>query len=271
MSHEVELIVNADDYGLTPDVSRGIRLAHDQGIVTSTTVLMNSEVIAQSLKLAASETPNMGIGVHLNLTHGSPILPAGEVSTLVGNNREFPKKCVIFEALPRINPDHVYNEWKAQIEKMLEIGIIPDHLDSHHHISYLSPILFTIMVRLAHEMNLPIRHIPEGKSLDRDDCHVNELQVIQSSQNILAPKKLITGFFQIGVTRQHLIMILADLIPGTTEIMTHPCCLGGRSLAGISGYVDGRMREFDILCSPEIKRVIEILNIKLTNFKSLKV
>jgi predicted glycoside hydrolase/deacetylase ChbG (UPF0249 family) len=72
----LRLIVNADDYGRTPGVSRGIREAHRRGIVTSTTCMMNMPAVVDDIALALEETPRLGLGVHLVLTSGRPLLPA---------------------------------------------------------------------------------------------------------------------------------------------------------------------------------------------------
>ena len=93
------LIVNADDYGLTREVSRGIRYAHQNGILTSTTAMMNVERAHEDLNLLVGETPELGIGVHLILTAGSPVLPKSEVPSLVDQNGKFPKIREIDEAL----------------------------------------------------------------------------------------------------------------------------------------------------------------------------
>ena len=161
MNHEKYLIVNADDYGLTREVSRGIRHAHTSGIVSSTTAMMNMEGVLKDLKLTNSETPKLGIGIHLILTAGSPVLPTSEVPTLINQNGQFPKIQNIYEALNQMNPEEVYREWNAQIEKFLSSGLKPDHLDSHHHVSYLDDMLFQKMLALAQKYNLPIRKIPD--------------------------------------------------------------------------------------------------------------
>ena len=78
----IRLIVNADDFGRTQDVSRGIRAAHLKGIVTSTTCMMNLPDTISDIHLALVETPKLGMGVHLNLTAGKPMLPADQVKDL---------------------------------------------------------------------------------------------------------------------------------------------------------------------------------------------
>ena len=82
------LIVNADDFNLTEGVSRGILEAHRRGIVTSTTVMVNLPGLEQSRSLAR-QAPRLGVGLHLNLTFGPPVLPAREVPSLVDDSSRF--------------------------------------------------------------------------------------------------------------------------------------------------------------------------------------
>ncbi len=65
------LIINSDDYGRSPDISRGIRESHLQGVVTSTTCMMNISTTADDIVVALKETPRLGLGIHLVLTMGS--------------------------------------------------------------------------------------------------------------------------------------------------------------------------------------------------------
>src|SRR5689334_10835689 len=79
------LIVNADDLGWTAGVNRGIAEAHRHGIVTSASLLANGGAFADAVK-TANELPGLGVGVHLNLSDGAPVAPAGQVRTLLGED-----------------------------------------------------------------------------------------------------------------------------------------------------------------------------------------
>src|SRR5215216_6171216 len=81
-----QLIINSDDYGRTPEISRGIREAHSQGVVTSTTCMMNIPTTAADIAVALKETPSLGLGVHLVLTMGNPISSPDTVLSLTDAN-----------------------------------------------------------------------------------------------------------------------------------------------------------------------------------------
>ena len=131
------LIINADDYGRTPSVSRGIRYAHLNGIVTSTTCMMNMPSVVEDIEIALQETPDLGLGVHLILTAGKPLLPPSKTSALTSPEGLFWNKTEFIDHLPGIDPVAIKNEWRAQIEAFARAaGKKPTHLDSHHHSSY---------------------------------------------------------------------------------------------------------------------------------------
>src|SRR3954454_23441888 len=83
------LIVNADDYALSPGVSRGILEAHARGVVTSTTALVNTPGAAAALAAARAAAPALGLGLHVNLSFGRPVLSPGAVPSLVGGDGAF--------------------------------------------------------------------------------------------------------------------------------------------------------------------------------------
>src|SRR5215216_3068432 len=85
------LIINSDDYGRTPDISRGIRNAHLRGVVTSTTCMMNIPTTAADIGVALKETPQLGMGVHLVLTMGRPIVQraASRFASITDENGNF--------------------------------------------------------------------------------------------------------------------------------------------------------------------------------------
>jgi predicted glycoside hydrolase/deacetylase ChbG (UPF0249 family) len=129
------LIVNADDYGLAPSVNRGIEQAHVEGIVTSTTVMANLPAAADAAGLA-ERCPELGVGLHLTLTHGAPSAPAASVRTLVDDDGRLLKRRILLARLQvgAIAADEVATECTAQLGALRRLGVEPDHWDVHHHL-----------------------------------------------------------------------------------------------------------------------------------------
>ena len=143
------LIVNADDFGISEGVNRGIVDAHERGILTSTTLMANMPAFEHAVEMWR-EHPTLGVGVHLNLTSGNPVLPPDRIPALVSQSgRLLPIGTVLrLLTLDRIPLDQVQAEFAAQIEQAIAAGLAPTHLDSHHHV-HMHPRLHLTVIRLA--------------------------------------------------------------------------------------------------------------------------
>ncbi len=129
------LIVNADDYGWTQGITDGILKAHHDGIVTSTSMMVNraaSEYALEQMKLA----PKLSVGVHLTLCDGSPVLPAEQVPSLVDSDGNFYSHDETVSRLwkKKFSALEIEAEFRAQIRWMKDRGVTPTHADSHHHV-----------------------------------------------------------------------------------------------------------------------------------------
>lgn len=260
-----QLIINADDLGLTPGITRGIMDAHLKGVVTSTSALMNSPYIINSLALAKQVAPNLGIGVHLVLTRGKPLLPPDDVPTLVDRHWNFYKLHQLIKRVENLNLTEVHAEWQAQIEAFIATGRQPDHLDSHHHSSYSNQGLFTVMLELAREYNLPIRH----PSIPENEYPGNEtMNAVLGKYSIRSPQVCITSFYGQAVNMANLAVILSTIPKGVSELMCHPGYADSELIKG-SSYNTAREQELHLLTSLEAKAALENNQVRLTSFSTL--
>jgi predicted glycoside hydrolase/deacetylase ChbG (UPF0249 family) len=143
-----QLIINADDYGWGKKLTDTIIECHLNGIVTSTTLMVNMPASEYAAKRALGFSL-LSVGVHLNLTEGTPILPYREVPDLVNEQGVFPGNSTQSIRLWRYGKNifnQVYRELSAQIEYCQFLGITPSHCDSHHGIHKL-PVVRRAMVR----------------------------------------------------------------------------------------------------------------------------
>jgi predicted glycoside hydrolase/deacetylase ChbG (UPF0249 family) len=267
-----QLIVNADDYGRSPEISRGIRDAHLHGIVTSTTCMMNIPTTADDIAIARQETPNLGMGVHLVLTMGKPILPREKVPTIVddnGNNRKYDP---FIENIPNLSMEEVKAEWRAQIEAFIQAaGKKPTHLDSHHHSSFFSAMLFRTMLELAQEYGCPIRYPLSPANKDEREFSETAKYAADLLQEFhpRRPDAFFVNFYDETATKEQLLNILNMVGEGTSEIMCHPGHVD-EAFAKESVYNFQRERELQILTDPSIKHAIEEREIKLITFAKLR-
>ena len=272
----LHLIFNADDYGRTPDVSRGIREAHLRGLVTSTTCMMNLPGTARDIALALEETPRLGLGVHLTLTADSPLLPPASVPSLCDQAGRFLKLGQLIEMLGRIDVDEVRAEWRAQIEAFRRAaGRPPTHLDSHHHTSYFTPALMRTLFELADE-NLCAVRLPV---MDRPSLRLTGLpQGITPMMQEPAARLVreirprgASGFLADFYDDQAVDKTLLDFIEsregGTWEVMCHPgFCTP--DLEAVSSYARAREQELQVLTRPGLLEQIHARGIRLVTFEA---
>lgn len=271
------MIVNADDYGHTPGVSQGIRDSHLHGIVTSTTAMMNMPGVEEALQRAVKECPRLGLGVHLVLTTGAPLLPVAQVRSLVTGENAFPDESDLIQRLSTLDLGEVKAEWRTQVEKFQSAtGFTPDHLDSHHHISFLSPGLFQVMLELAQAFGCSIR-FPTGQAATDmlGDFPIEVArECLERNLNLLAqykphhPDNFLKSFYDENATHAALLDLLINLPDGITEIMCHPG-YADKELMNSSIYHHQRESELSILTNSDILDFVKKSKIELINFGDL--
>ena len=259
------LILNADDYGRTASISKGIRQAHLDGLVTTTTAMMNFPTVQDDLRTAMAECPKLGLGVHLTLTAGRPVLPASQLPTLTTPNGTFFRLNDLGNAYAQVNPIELKAEWRAQIEKLLATGATIDHLDSHHHTSYYTEAGFGIMLDLAAEYGAPLRRPRALANPDNDRLEFTER--ILRERSAWCPGNFVTDFYDEGATLDNLLKIFNSLPEGVTEIMSHPGYVDEEILRD-SAYNTQRERELAILTDPQARAALEANGVKLATFRS---
>jgi predicted glycoside hydrolase/deacetylase ChbG (UPF0249 family) len=160
------LIVNADDFGLTPGVSAGILDAHRHGIVTSTSVLAVAPAFEETAPaLHAARESGIGVGVHLAAVgEDPPLLPRSRVASLVDHHGAFPLtwKAFLLRAAG-VRPSELEAELAAQIDRVRSAGLTVDHLDAHQHL-HLLPKVRAVVVRLARRFAIPAIRVPRAGS-----------------------------------------------------------------------------------------------------------
>ena len=270
-----KLIINSDDYGRTPDISRGIRDAHLNGVVTSTTCMMNIPTTARDVAIAVQKTPRLGLGVHLVLTMGKPILPREAVPSIVDENGNHLKYDRFIANLPHLDISEVKAEWRAQIEAFIRAaGRKPDHLDSHHHSSFFTPELFRGMLEIAKEYDCAIRQPiaygsdPTAGMPSVADPMREHAPRLMKEFSPRTTDSIFVNFYDEGATQEELLDILSKVQDATYEIMCHPGYVD-EAFSKESVYNFQRHRELEILTDPAIRQAIDSHNIKLITFADL--
>lgn len=287
------LIVNADDFGLTEGVNRAILDGHRNGIITSTTLMANGMAF-DSAVAAASATPKLGVGVHLNLTQGHPVSPASHVPSIVTPEGSFfsspgalAKQILRRETKLR----DIETELRSQIEKIASAGIPITHFDGHKHI-HLLPSVFGVVLKLARDYGIhsvrcplepaasalgPLRSGRRGwPRMAKQYLLARALSTLAACQagrandaGLSRPDRFYglsqTGFLDAALLEQ----ILRALPEGTSEIMCHPGYVDEALLRVRTRLHGERETELEALTSAHIRQLVDELRIELIPYDRL--
>jgi predicted glycoside hydrolase/deacetylase ChbG (UPF0249 family) len=150
------LILNADDFGLTPGINRAIAELHSAGVLTSATLMANGPAFDDAVAVARTH-PSLGVGCHIVLTDGVPVSDPSRIPTLLGpDGKSFRPSLTTFIRdllLGRIHPDDVAREARAQIHKLQHVGIPITHIDTHKH-THLFPSITRSLLHVADAANI---------------------------------------------------------------------------------------------------------------------
>ena len=146
-------IFNADDFGISPGVNQAIFKAHTEGVLNSTSIMINLKYAPQAIEMS-QQMPNLQIGLHANLTNEYSVLPPHRIPMLVDNTGKFCNGFVNLALLSVLHPKELKRQVKievgAQIEKALASGLKLTHLDSHRHV-HMIPMIFKAFLELKEE------------------------------------------------------------------------------------------------------------------------
>jgi len=273
------LIVNADDFGLSRSVNRGIIESHRSGIVTSTTILANGGAFEDALRYL-SDNPKLGTGIHLNILRGRSVSDPRCLPNITREGLFFVKLPYLAVMLRKKVMREIEIEYRSQIEKMLKHNAKITHLDSekHHH---CFPSVFELVVRLASEYKIPAVRLGNEKICSNNLLKSFKLIPLcffaKVNKNTLIKNNVKSAEYQIGIgmtgkmEMETLIAVLSMLPPGTTELCAHPGyydALHEQETAELgSFYIDKtREKEIKILTDNKIMEIISRSNIELINY-----
>ena len=156
------LIINADDFGLTPGINRAVIELHQAGVLTSATLMATGPAFEDAVALALAN-PKLGVGCHLVLVDGMPLSHAESIPTLLGaDGKTFRPSAIDFaQAALRgtIRAEDIAREALAQIQKLQRAGIDVTHIDSHKH-THLFPSVASTVFHIANRCGVPAMRNP---------------------------------------------------------------------------------------------------------------
>jgi hopanoid biosynthesis associated protein HpnK len=234
------LIVNADDFGLTPGVNRAILELHRAGVLSSATLMALAPATEDAISLARS-TPTLGVGCHVVLVDGESVLPAAQLPTLIDQRTGhfYPTPGSFLKRLftGRIRASEIEAEASAQIRLLQDRGLALTHIDTHKH-AHLFPAVLRPVLRAARAAGIPAIRNPfepfwsARQTLDAPFIRRIEFRLLRryapAFHRLVAQSGLATTHGALGVlatgtlSAATLRAILASAPEGPFELVTHP-------------------------------------------------
>jgi predicted glycoside hydrolase/deacetylase ChbG (UPF0249 family) len=258
-----KLVVNADDFGFTRDVNRGIIEAHTRGILTATTLMACGRAFDDAVWLAR-EYPSLDVGCHL---------------VLVGEPYPVSVPALIYAVWRgRIE---IYGELKKQVQRIVDAGLKPTHLDTHKH-THLFPPVLDALARLSEEFRIPWVRRPFDVPVTAPgvpwmrEATSKALGVMRGRFGRVLPKhgcRSTDHFAGFRITGKYNAAELAALIralpEGSTEFMCHPGFCGDELRAAPTRLKESREEELRALTSPEVRAALAETGTALVSYRDL--
>ena len=227
------LIVNADDFGQSAGITAGIIQCHEEGVVTSVSLMVRWPWAAAGARYARAR-PALSVGLHLDL---------GEWAY---RNGEWVS---VYEVVAPNDPAALRAEIMHQLETFQRLmACNPTHIDSHQHVHRGEPARH-VVAEISDRLGVPLRHSSE------------QVRYLGEFYGQGPEGRVLDG----AITVEHLIGILRTLPDGTTEVGCHPGLRG--DAPGM--YVAEREQEVRVLCDPRVRATIQAECIELISFRDL--
>jgi chitin disaccharide deacetylase len=225
------LVVNADDFGRSPGVNRGVIRAHEEWIVTSASLMVRWPAAAEAA--AYGRRGSLSLGLHLDL---------GEWEYRDGRWH------VLYEVVASPTPEAVADEVARQLERFERLaGRSPTHLDSHQHVHRDGPER-SALLRAGERLGVPVRDVTPG---------------IAYSGGFYGQDGGLP--YPHGITVEALVRTIETLPPGVTELGCHPA----NAIDHGTVYDRERVQELATLCDPRVRAAIGRCGVALRSFADL--
>jgi hypothetical protein len=274
------LIIHADDVGMSHSVNRATTQALEVGMVTCGSIMVPCPWFSE-MAAYCREHPEADLGLHLTLTsewkyyRWGPVASKDRVPSLLDGEEYLWRTAQ--QVREHAKPEEVEIELRAQIERALEFGVRPTHLDTHMGTVFVNPQFFEIYCRLGKEYNIPpmlIKLTPELRERIKErgfELPENAFEMLQKSGYPFLDR-IVTGggsgrTFEEKKASYH--DTLRKLMPGVNEIIVH-LGMDDDELSGITNSYMSRYNDYRVFTDPETQQLIDELQIKLIGWKDIR-
>jgi len=285
-----QLILNADDFGMTHGVNEGIIRAHREGVLTSATLMANGAAFEDAVERAKAN-PGLGVGCHLMLVGGQAVAPREEIPSLVDDAGCLPSTLTGFMArvsTAGVRSEEIEREICAQIEKLRAFGIEPTHLDTHKH-THAHPMVMEALGRAAQATGItrvrkPIENLRDSWESSRGDgpgfskqlvgavavrAMTPRFGAISKEYGLHCPNHFLglatTGLLGASMLRR----MIESLGEGQTEIMVHPGLCDAELRMSGSRLLQEREMELEGLLDAGVRSAIKERGVRLISYREV--
>ena len=275
-----QIILNADDFGRHTLINRAVERGVADGILRSTTLMPGGAAFDDAAELAA-RSPELGVGIHLTLVNGNPVLPPAEIPSLVTEADVFVDDHTAFAVrLLRgaVNLNEVRAELAAQLRRVEAAGIHPTHADSHQHMHVL-PGVIDIALDLCRAARIPAMRAPRaplfagsfggiGQLIGRTGLAVLAHRAAAKAQRcgIRVPDHFVGIVAGEAVDTATLTQIASSLRDGVTEVMLHPGT-NNETLVRDCLWNHDFEAELTAVCAPAVRDALAAAGAEIVNFR----
>jgi chitin disaccharide deacetylase len=278
-------IINGDDFGFSAGVNQAIIQAHEQGVLTSTSLMVTGDAAQEAIAISRTH-PNLAVGLHLVLVCGRAVLPPSQIPHLVDSQGNFSDSPVQAGLRYQFHPaarEELRQEIRAQLEKFRESGLLLSHVDGHLHL-HTHPVVLRILVELAQEFNIRVIRLPSEElkmSLKLDHRELLTKLVWSGvfgglrryGEGLLTAHGIkfaerVYGLLQTGsMNEEYLLGLIPQIQADMVEIYSHPAVIhSGEPLNGPSG---SGATELSALLSEQVRQSLANNGFELTNYYRL--
>ena len=274
------LIINADDFGFSQGVNTAIIKAHEEGILTSTSLMVSGDAAQEAIALAKNH-PHLAVGLHLVLVCGKSVLPPAQIPHLVdsqGNFSDNPTQAGLNYQFNQATRAELRLEISAQLEKFRDSGLNLAHVDGHLHL-HVHPVILNILTEFAGEfqikfIRLPSEELTKNLKIDRRNLLIKIVwsivfgQLRNYGESLLKAHNIkfadrVYGLLQTGnMSEEYLLSLIPQIEAELVEIYAHPTSVNTK--INNSGEI-----ELKALLSERVREILSIKGFELSNYNQL--
>jgi len=285
MRDDRTLIVTGDDLGLSVSVNEAVENAHRQGFLSAASLMVGAKAAGDAVERARG-LPLLGVGLHLTLLDGRPVLPPEEIPDLVGLDGRFPSDPFRFgvalyssQAMQR----QANAEIEAQFERFSATGLTMDHINGHKHF-HLHPVVSRAIARMAPRFDRPPVRVPLepfgpsfranrnrafGRLASWLFYYVQTRRIRRElTASSIPSNDYVFGIYDSGAMTEDRVLRLLDQLPGgVSEIYCHPAT---RRCEGPDNAPSSYQSENELaaLLSPEVKKKMAAQGLRTSSYRA---